>query len=51
MCRHNKNAANQFGFNDIAQIWSLAEVFATSCNELESDEDMMFQIKTTLESM
>lgn len=51
MCRHNKNVANKFGFPDIAQIWSLAELFAISCNELESDEDMLFHFKTTLESL
>lgn len=55
MCRHNRQVALQFGFADIAQCWSLAELVATSAQELETDEDMFFnQIpfpKNILESM
>lgn len=55
MCRHNRQVAQQFGFTDIAQCWSLAELVATAAHELESDEDMFFnQIpfpKNILESM
>lgn len=55
MCKHNKLVAQQLGFADIAQTWSLAELLASSSSDLESDEDMFFnQIpfpKNTLESL
>lgn len=55
MCRYNKDIAQQFGFPEIAQCWSLAEIVATSTTETESDDDMVFnQIpfpKNILESL
>lgn len=55
MCKHNKFVAQQFGFLDIAQCWSLAELIASSSNDIESDDDMFFnQIpfpKNILESL
>lgn len=56
MCRHNKEVAQQFGYPEIAQCWSLAEIVATSTNETESEsDDMVFnQIpfpKNILESL
>lgn len=41
MCRYNKEIAQQFGFPEIAQCWSLAEIVATSCNDTESESDDM----------
>lgn len=41
MCKHNKFVAQQFGFPDIAQCWSLAELIATT-NDTETDDDMFF---------
>lgn len=55
MCKHNKMVAQQFGYPDIVQCWSLAELIASSSNDLESDEDIFFnQIpfpKNILESL
>lgn len=55
MCKHNKNVAQQFGYPELVQCWSLAEMIANSSNDLESDEDIFFnQIpfpKNVLESL
>lgn len=55
MCCHNKNVAAQYGFPDLSQTWSVAELIASSHNELDSDDDMfLHQIpfaKATLESL
>lgn len=55
MCRHNKGVAQQFGFVDLVQCWSLAEMIAISAMELESDDELLIhQIpfpKNILESL